>query len=184
MKNSTKANTTGHVLTIELVPSTCWYSNLRNAVSPAAWDAIRLATYAGSGHVCAICSASGVLHCHERWHYDDVQHVQRLDGFIALCRLCHSVKHIGYAEMFSDDYDGVVRHYLKVNGCSMDDFVVAKALAFGVWRERSCFDWVQDFGAYTPTVMASDSEGVGGPLKARHEHGFAKGGESWMNVVK
>jgi len=151
-RNAARAGSSGHRLSIELVPSTCWYSNLRNAVSAADWDGIRRAAYAAGGYRCGVCGVSAKLHCHEVWHYDDVKHVQRLDGFVALCKLCHMAKHIGYAGMFFDDYNGLIRHFMRVNGCSYRDFVLARSLAFDVWRERSAFDWVQDLGKYASMV--------------------------------
>src|SRR5437660_11487101 len=47
-------------------------------------------------HRCAVCGVApgkGRLHCHEAWEYDDATCVQKLSGFIALCDLCHRVKH-------------------------------------------------------------------------------------------
>lgn len=46
---------------------------------------------------CAFCADKGgfykqklySLECHERWSYDDTIHVQKLIGFIVLCKLCH-----------------------------------------------------------------------------------------------
>jgi hypothetical protein len=80
-------------LTIELVPSTCWYANLRDVLAPAAWNALRKQVIAESGSRCAICGAGGHLHCHEVWDYDDAAHVQTLRGFLALCAMCHHVNH-------------------------------------------------------------------------------------------
>ena len=84
-------------LDIELVPSTCWYSNLRNAVSREVWDRIRYKAYKASGYRCHICGIDRKMYCHEVWRYDDEKHVQRLVGFVGLCELCHMVKHIGFA---------------------------------------------------------------------------------------
>lgn len=70
-------------LTIELVPKTCWYSNLRTQIRTTDWDRISKETRAAG--VCGICGASDVrLSCHERWEYDDEHGVQRLLGFVAL----------------------------------------------------------------------------------------------------
>jgi IstB-like ATP binding protein len=81
-------------LTIELVPETCWYSNMRSALPRDEWDRLRRQVYADYGHRCGICGARGKLHCHERWHYDDAAHVQTLQGYIALCAWCHHVKQL------------------------------------------------------------------------------------------
>jgi hypothetical protein len=139
-------------LTIELVPSSCWYSNLRNKVAPPVWDAIRKKAYKDAGYRCAICGAPGRLFCHELWQYDDDRHIQSLVGFIALCELCHMVKHIGFAGIRAMDgeldYDALIEHFMAVNKCSREDFEVHKALAFEVWERRSTHEWFCDLGKY------------------------------------
>jgi len=111
-------------LTIELVPSTSWYDNLRKYTSKEDWDKIRKRTYAEYGNRCGICEAEGRLNCHEIWEYDDKKHIQRLVGFIALCDMCHHVKHIGLAGILASegklDYEKVVEHFMKVNNCDRD----------------------------------------------------------------
>ena len=80
-------------LTIELVPRMCWYSNVRTNVTREKWDIIRKECYRKSNYKCEICGDKGTTHpveCHEIWEYDDVNYVQKLIGFIALCPNCHS----------------------------------------------------------------------------------------------
>lgn len=87
-------------LPIELVPTSCWYSNVRSKVTAATWTRIRHNVADGAGHRCQICDRAGTGHpveCHEIWGYDDATHVQRLEGLIALCPDCHLVKHFGRA---------------------------------------------------------------------------------------
>lgn len=87
-------------LTIELVPSSCWYKNVRSNVSAFTWDRLQTSTAAASGHRCSVCGGVGPRHpveCHEVWTFDDRLRLQRLDGLVALCPDCHRVKHIGRA---------------------------------------------------------------------------------------
>lgn len=139
-------------LTTELVPSSCWYSNLRNKVERFIWDDIRKKAYKEAGYRCAVCSASGKLNCHEVWQYDDAEHIQKLLGFIALCDLCHMVKHIGYAGIRAAegelDFEAVIRHFMKVNECSREDFEEHARLAWEVWEERSNHQWKCELGEY------------------------------------
>jgi len=132
-------------LTIELVPETCWQSNMRALLTRAEWDRLRRQVYRDHGHRCAICGASGRLHCHEIWRYNDAAHVQRLGGYIALCAWCHHVKHLGLAQLLADrgelDWERVVAHFLRVNGCDRVTFERHRAAAFALWRERSRFSW-------------------------------------------
>jgi hypothetical protein len=144
-------------LSIELVPASCWYSNLRNAMSRERWDSLRHQVYAQYQHRCGVCGARpGRLECHEVWRYDDRTHVQTLDGFVALCAWCHHVKHIGLAALLADqgklDYERVVRHFLRVNRCDRAAFQRHYAAAFAIWNERSRHEWSTDLGAYAALV--------------------------------
>lgn len=143
---------TGLKLTIELVPASSWYVNLRKVLPKKEWDKIRKSVYAEYGHKCGICNAEGRLECHELWEYDDNSHVQTLRGFIALCPMCHRVKHLGLTGIQAAegiiDYEEVVQHFLKVNECSRDTFEQHRKQAFEQWRQRSQYQWELNLGAY------------------------------------
>jgi len=146
-------------LTIELVPSTSWYSNLRKYLSKEDWDRIRRRTYAEYGYRCGICEAEGTLYCHEIWEYDDKQHIQRLVGLIALCKMCHHVKHIGLAEILSMegklDYEEVVFHFMKVNNCDKRTFEKHRERAFDEWYKRSQHEWRIDLGEFKDMIQVN-----------------------------
>lgn len=139
-------------LQIELVPKTSWGNNLRSAIPPKKWDEIRKSCCAKFNHQCAICGLQGRLGCHEIWEYDDENHVQRLLGFIALCDMCHHVKHIGRAGILASegklDFNKLIEHYMAVNQCGRDDFKRHQTEAFAEWRERSKHEWKVDLGVY------------------------------------
>ncbi len=144
-------------LTIELVPSPCWHSNLRTYMTRAHWDKLRKLVYAKYNHHCGICQASNVqLNCHEIWHYDDEKHVQKLVGFIALCTMCHHCKHIGHAGILASqgklDLEQVIAHFLRVNRCSREDYSAHRKAAFDVWLERNQFEWATDLGAFAHLI--------------------------------
>ena len=149
-------------LQIELVPEPCWYSNMRKAMPPAAWDKLRKQVYAQYGYRCGICGASARLHCHEIWQYDDKEHIQTLQGFIALCEWCHHVKHLGLAGILARegklDYDRVIAHFLTVNECSWEDFELHRRQAFDQWRERNNYQWRTDLGKDAHLVSANQSK--------------------------
>lgn len=150
-------------LTIELVPRTCWFSNMRSVVSRSSWDTLRRQVYAQYGYQCGICQARGKLACHEIWSYDDEQHVQTLQGFIALCEWCHHVKHLGLAGILAGegklDYDRVVAHFLSVNACRLEDFELYQQQVFVQWRARNHHEWQTDLGAYVYLVPQKREEG-------------------------
>jgi hypothetical protein len=140
-------------LTAELVPSTVWYSSLYRLLPSDVWNSIRNGIIAKNGRKCQICGETqGTMNLHERWNYDDINHVQKLEGFILLCRMCHHVKHIGLAGILANegklDYNEVVRHFCKVNGCFEKEFAKHVDDAFRIWGKRSQYPWTQDFGEY------------------------------------
>ena len=143
-------------LTIELVPRTSWYDNLRKCISNSAWNKIRGKTCAEYGHRCGICGAEVRLNCHEMWEYSDKKHVQKLVGFIALCNMCHHVKHIGLAEILASegklDYEKVVEHFMKVNKCDKKTFEEHREGAFDEWQKRSQYEWHVDLGQYKGVI--------------------------------
>lgn len=149
-------------LTIELVPGTCWYANLRNVLTPKVWDTLRQEVFAESGHRCALCGARGRLHCHEVWNYDDASHVQTLRGFLALCPQCHSVKHIGLAGILASrggaSFERVIAHFLRVNGCDRATFRQHYREAMETWRLRSRYEWTTDLGPYNPPLPSLEAE--------------------------
>ena len=88
-------------LTIELVPKTAWYNNLRSQFTKEQWDFIRKYAYKRAGYKCEVCGDTGDNHpieAHEEWHYNDKNHTMTLDKVTALCPACHQVKHIGLAK--------------------------------------------------------------------------------------
>lgn len=128
-------------LTIELVPRTCWYSNVRSNVSRKTWDVIRKKSYAKADFKCEICgNDSGRLECHEIWNYDDVNKIQTLIGMISLCHDCHNTKHIGLAEI-NGKLPQVIKHIMKVNSMSYDDVLKYIEDSFHIWAERSRYEW-------------------------------------------
>lgn len=142
-------------LHIELVPKTSWYDNLRKMMKEKDWDNLRREVYAKYNQKCGICDATGRLNCHEIWEYDDSKHVQKLRGFIALCDMCHHVKHLGLAQILADrgelDLDTVIQHFMNVNNCGRNTFMKHRKKAFEQWRERSRYEWQIDFGQYKNT---------------------------------
>jgi len=146
-------------LKIELVPSTSWYDNLRKYIHKKDWDRIRKQAYANYGYKCGVCGDEGRLNCHEIWEYDDKKHVQKLVGFIALCDMCHHVKHIGLAGILADegklDYKEVVEHFIEVNSCDKNTFMKHREKAFKQWQERSRHEWQVDLGEYSKFVKVS-----------------------------
>jgi hypothetical protein len=134
------------MLTIELVPSTVWYVNLRSELSKAEWDVIRKWCYKQAHYVCEVCGGKGPkwpVECHEIWEFDDAEKTQTLTGLIALCPACHGVKHIGLSEKRGEGVKAQ-QHLAQVNGWSIKQARAYIREAFEVWEERSQHEWALD----------------------------------------
>lgn len=136
-------------LTAELVPKTAWYSNVRSNVTCAEWDVIRKQVYADAGHVCEICGGVGKNHpveCHEVWEYDDTTHTQQLIKMTALCPACHSVKHLGRAQIVGIFYMAIA-HMMKVNCWTKKEALDYSEKVFAEYQKRSQHKWKLDIRA-------------------------------------
>ena len=136
-------------LTIELVPKTCWFSNVRSEVTGKAWDKIRRAVAQAAGQCCEVCGGRGPkwpVECHEVWEYRDETRVQRLVRMIALCPDCHQVKHMGLANVKGKGEEAV-NHLAKINGWGIEEANRYVESAFDLWNQRSQVEWTLDLTA-------------------------------------
>lgn len=134
------------MLTVELVPRTSWFTNLRSELSKSDWDSLRHTIYERADYRCEICGQKGSKHpveCHEIWEYDDKNRVQRLAGLLALCPACHEAKHIGYASSIGRGSQARV-HLARVNNWSMEDVDLYLEVQFEQWSRRSQHEWKLD----------------------------------------
>lgn len=137
-------------LTIELVPKTSWYNNVRSKVSSGEWDIIRKKSYKIANYVCQICGDNGInqgfshpVECHEVWKFDDTHNIQKLIGFISLCPLCHKVKHIGLVQV-NNEIDIAKNHLMKVNSIGKRTATIYIEQSFNIWRKRNKNNWLVD----------------------------------------
>ena len=133
-------------LTIELVPKTSFYNNVRKILTRSEWKKISKETSTKANNICEICggvSWNRSLDCHEIWEYDDINHIQTFKRFIALCTKCHEVKHIGKAEV-DGHLERAAKHFMKIN--NINHYAAQRLLqeAFDLWAERSQYNWTID----------------------------------------
>lgn len=126
-------------LYVDLVPSSCWYSNIRNLLSKEDWDNIRKKTYKKANYKCEICGGKGDKHpveAHERWQFDEINKVQKLVNIEALCPNCHQATHYGLARIRGKEKIAF-NHLKKVNNC--DDFILKKHIyeQYDIFEKRS-----------------------------------------------
>ncbi len=130
-------------LTIELVPKTSFWQNVRNEVPKKIWDKVRKFVYKRANYKCEICNGKGKTHpveCHEIWEYDDASRIQTLIDFISLCPKCHQVKHLGLSEIRGFGVEAE-EHLQKINGWNKVETDIYITLEFDLWRERSEYEW-------------------------------------------
>lgn len=132
-------------LDFELVPDSCWYSNLRSILSPVQWDAVRRDAYSRANGRCMICGVPAKrLEAHERWEYDEKNCVQKLGDVVAICKSCHEVIHIGRTQLTGGE-ERACAHFMKVNGCSYSDYRRALGAANEAHRRRNAVpEWRLD----------------------------------------
>jgi hypothetical protein len=144
----------GAGLFVDLVPRSCWFTNVRSCVTPADWERLRRPVLRRAGHRCEACgdgedrTMQRWLEVHERWHYDQHAGVQALRRLICLCSPCHLVTHFGYANV-TGRTEQAFTHLRRVTG--MDD-AQARAhvhAAENLWVDRSARTWTLDLGMLT-----------------------------------
>lgn len=130
-------------LSIELVPKTSFFNNVRHAVSAKTWEQLKKTTYKKANYRCEICGGRGYRHpveAHEIWHYDDEHHIQSLVGLIALCPTCHLTKHLGFAQIQGKE-KLVQKQLMKVNQWSESEMLLYTEAIWEIWYFRSQFQW-------------------------------------------
>lgn len=147
------------LLTIELVPSSSWYRNVRSNVSKEEWDRIRKIVFNRAGYICEICGGRGPkwpVECHEVFEYDDERHIQKLARLVALCPACHEVKHIGLAGVRGRQ-DIAIAHLARVNNWSLKDARLYLEGCFETWSRRSRHQWTLDLSYLAQFGIATAS---------------------------
>lgn len=150
----------GELLTIELVPQSSWYKNVRSHVAPEVWERIKKKIFGHAGYRCQVCGGKGTrwpVECHEIFEYTDATRVQRLIRFMALCPACHEVKHIGLASVRGRRREAL-RHLARVNNWSVADAEAYAEGCFEQWSRRSNHQWKLDL-SYLEKFLRDDSDG-------------------------
>ena len=148
----------GSGLFCDLVPSSCWFSNLRTAISPRDWDRVRRMIYRRAGYRCEACGAGRDpdarrwLEAHERWTYLRLQPgarlVQRLVRLVCLCTSCHRATHFGHAQVTGQEHEALA-HLCHVNGWTERQAWEHVDAAAAKWRARSAHVWELDLSMLT-----------------------------------
>jgi hypothetical protein len=144
----------GSGLFVDLVPSSCWFTNVRSCIIPRDWERLHRMITTRAEERCEACgqtrdpSAGRRLEAHERWIYDEPTSVQALRRLICLCNQCHTVTHFGLAQV-TRQAEEALAHLRTVTGMTDQQAKVHRDDAFTLWRERSARQWTLDLSMLT-----------------------------------
>lgn len=144
----------GAGLFVDLVPQTCWFTNVRSCVAVKDWERLRRMVVGRADDRCEACGRGADrqqqrwLEVHERWSYDDARRIQRLGRLICLCTDCHTVTHFGLAQLKGLE-QRALHHLTTVTGLTAPQARAHVAEAFQLWRQRSQVTWTLDLSILT-----------------------------------
>lgn len=138
----------GNELFVDLVPSTCWFTNVRYCVDRTEWDRIRNFIYKRADYKCECCGIDTKINnirldAHERWDYNENTFTQKLVRLIALCFYCHQSTHIGLAGIIGK-YQEAFNHLQKIRNFTDIECKIHIDDAFTKHRYRSKIEWNLD----------------------------------------
>jgi hypothetical protein len=149
----------GAGLFVDLVPSSCWFTNVRSCVTGQDWERLRRMITGRAGQRCEICRRSADrevgrrLEAHERWAYDPATRTQSLRRLICVCSDCHRATHFGLATIKGRDAQAL-DHLCAVTGMSRDEAEQHVEAAFEIWHRRSLTTWDLDLTLLTSASVA------------------------------
>lgn len=165
--------TFGAGLFVDMVPSSCWFTNVRSCVTQQDWERLRRMITRRAGQQCEACGAGEDrttkqwLEAHERWAYDEGTGVQTLRRLICLCSDCHLSTHLGFANV-TGRADQALAHLRAVTG--MTDAEVSRHVqaAGDLWTTRSRRVWTLDLTMLTDAdvILARPESAAARPAAA------------------
>lgn len=147
-ENRTYSESPDGALYVDMVPSSCWFTNVRYCIASKDWDRLRRFIYARAQHRCEICHARRRIECHERWTYDARTLTQKLIRLIALCHSCHEATHFGLASM-RGRATAAGEHLMRVNGWTYEMTREHIEGASELYHRRSTYTWHLDLSILT-----------------------------------
>lgn len=144
----------GSGLFVDLVPSSCWFTNVRSCVSERDWERLRRMIVRRAASRCEACGRDEDrdtrrwLEAHERWAYDEANRVQTLRRLVCLCTDCHTATHIGLAGI-NGKGDIARAHLAVVTRMSAREVEEHIGSAFEIWQARSAVSWTLDLSMLT-----------------------------------
>jgi Domain of unknown function (DUF5710) len=168
----------GAGLFVDLVPSSCWFTNARSCIAQQDWERVRRLVVGRAGRR---CEAEGCrqgenrdrqiwLEAHERWEFLEGPRgrVQVLRRLVCLCTECHTATHFGLAQIRGRDQDALA-HLAKVTGMEAVEARSHVREAFWLWEQRSAHEWALDLSILTRAgiALAQPARAAAAPSPAR-----------------
>lgn len=143
----------GNNLFVDLIPTTCWFTNVRSCVHPRDWDRLRNHVYERVNYICECCNintqtSNVILEAHERWEYNEETQTQKLVRIVALCHDCHQSTHMGLAGIKGKGTEAK-KHIKKVRGFTEEEYKKHMDEETQIWRKRSMIQWNLDLSLIT-----------------------------------
>lgn len=163
----------GSGLFVDLVPRSCWFTNVRSSVATSDWDRLRVMVYRRADYRCEVCGAhrdpgrGNYLEAHERWAYGANRPTQTLTRLICMCTRCNTATHFGLAQLRGQEA-AAQAHLMAVNGWDAGETDAHIAAAFDVWAIRSHINWDLDL-----SMLGSTGVHITAAPTAGQRHGIA-----------
>jgi hypothetical protein len=139
----------GAGLFVDLIPSGCWFTQIRTAVSQRDWERLRRMLEQRARGCCEVCRAGPDpavgrrMEAHERFAYEEATGTQVLTRLLWICSNCHRTTHFGLAEV-RGQREVALAHLRTVTGMTAAAAEAHIAAAFALWRARSDRYWRLD----------------------------------------
>ena len=166
----------GPGLFVDLVPSSCWFTNARSCMAGRDWERVRRLVVGRAGRRCEVpgCGAQEArareiwLEVHERWEYltGPSGGVQVLRRLVCLCTWCHTATHFGFAGVRGVDREAFA-HLLTVTGMTAAVGQRHIDAAFALWRQRSAAAWDLDLSILTAAGVSLARPADAGATRAQ-----------------
>jgi hypothetical protein len=149
----------GQALYVDLIPRSCWFTNVRSSVSPEDWERIKRLVKDRAGHRCEVCGAAERpaeawwLHTHERFGFDDALGVQALRRLVCVCPDCHEAIHFGLAQVHEREAEARA-HLQAVNHWSALEVDEHVREAFRMWSFRGDRSWTLDLSLLSDSGLS------------------------------
>jgi len=170
----------GNELFVDLIPSTCWFTNVRYCTHPRDWDRLRKYIYERVNYICECChidtqKANVIIEAHERWDYNEETQIQKLVRIVALCHNCHQSTHIGLAGIRGVGVEAR-EHIKKTRGFTEEECEKHICDSFEIWRKRNKINWDLDL-----SLITSNNIELAKPIPNKYSrNNIAKEKESYM----